>query len=362
MTTTAPTHEPADARDSLRTSSLPGDLTIVPAAEVTAVVEADREGCLDVVRRAYLAHHAGAYSLPHSVFLRSPDRPADRVIALPAHLGGEFNVAGIKWISSCPGNRDRGLPRASGVLVLNDPVTGFPIALLEGAVVSAARTAASAVLAAEALLGGRRTPTVGFIGTGLIARTVADFLLALGWRIGRWTAHDVDPVAAEEFAERVHRSSGAEVGTAGATEVLQTCDLVVVATVSSTPHLSQPGLLDGGPLVLHLSLRDLAPELLRGVQNITDDVEHVLRENTSLDLARRADAPADPPADPTAGLIAGTLGDVLTGALHRDPERATVFSPFGLGLLDVAVGNWVLGRSQDRGRTIVVPDFHGLAR
>ena len=103
---------------------------------------------IDVVGRTYLLHHDRQSVNPDSYFLRFPTKPDARVIALPAYLGGDVDTIGIKWIASFPGNVQRGMPRASAVLLLNDYETGYPVACLEAAAISAARTAASAALAA----------------------------------------------------------------------------------------------------------------------------------------------------------------------------------------------------------------------
>ena len=116
-------------------------------------------------------HGAGDSVNPPSYFLRFPDRPSSRIIALPASIGGRVGVDGLKWISSFPENVEAGIPRASAVLVLNDHDTGYPFACLEGSIISATRTAAMAVSAAGWLSRDRPRPTrVGFLGTGLIAQ------------------------------------------------------------------------------------------------------------------------------------------------------------------------------------------------
>ena len=93
----------------------------------------------------------GASVNPQSVFLRFPDRPNARIIGLPSHLSAPWEVSGIKWIASYPDNIRAGLPRASAVLIINSHEHGYPLACLEASIISAARTAASAVLAARYL-------------------------------------------------------------------------------------------------------------------------------------------------------------------------------------------------------------------
>jgi 2,3-diaminopropionate biosynthesis protein SbnB len=329
----------------------PPSLTFVSEDAVAAQIEGHREDCLDLVRRAYLTHDGGDSVNPQSGFLRFPDQPRARIISLPAYLGGEFGVAGLKWIASFPDNpRTHGIPRASAVLLLNDVVTGYPAACLESSVISATRTAASAVLAAETLSGGRTARRVGVVGTGLIARHVWTFLRDLKWDIGGFTLHDLNPEAAHAFgAELVAEGAPGYTVADDAEQAFTECDLVVLTTVAGEPHLHDPKLLDHAPLVLHLSLRDLGPDLVLAAQNITDDTDHAVRERTSLHLAEQA----------TGGrnFITGTLADVLLGKVRTDPSRPVVFSPFGLGVLDLAVGSWVHERARAAGTGRVVDDF-----
>ena len=105
----------------------------------------------EAVEAAYRLHAAGKSVNPNSSFLRYPNNPTARIIALPAHLGGKVKKSGIKWISSFPANRAGNLARASAVQILNDATTGYPLACIEASLISATRTAASAVLAAQAV-------------------------------------------------------------------------------------------------------------------------------------------------------------------------------------------------------------------
>ena len=311
-----------------------------------------------LVEATYRLHGAGDSVNPPSYFLRFPDRPSSRIIALPASLGGPLRVDGLKWISSFPGNTGSGLPRASAVLILNDPDTGYPYACLESSVISATRTASSAALAADKLSQGRERPLrVGFVGTGLIARYIHTHLRATGWEFEETGVYDLSAESAEGFRGYLERS-----GTPGrltvhdkAEGLVRSSDLLVFATIAGSPHVHDPAWFDHHPLVLHVSLRDLDPAILLASANFVDDVEHCLKADTSPHLAEQATGGRE--------FIDGTLDDVLTGRVSVPTDRTVVFSPFGLGVLDLAVGRFVHDEVVRRGELHVVDGFfHELRR
>jgi 2,3-diaminopropionate biosynthesis protein SbnB len=327
------------------------DLSIINGKTVFDIISAHRSECIAVVRDAYLAHADGHSVNPDSNFLRFPDKPDCRIIALPAFLGNGFGVAGLKWIASYPGNVQRGFPRASAVLVLNSYETGYPFAILESSIISAARTAASAVLAAEWLNGrSRRAESLGIVGTGFIARYVYDFLVDTGWTIKQVRLYDKSPVESEKFKRTACRLEHHHSVTVvpNVADVLGASDLILFATVAATPHIDT-WLFHHNPVVLHLSLRDLAPEILLRSQNVVDDIEHVMKASTSLHLAEQRTG--------NRGFVTGTLAEIMLGRRSVNRNRPIVFSPFGLGILDVAVGKWVYDQAVAAGQERRVTDF-----
>jgi len=108
-------------------------------------------------------------------------------------------------------------------------------------------------------------------------------------------------------------------------------------------------LFEHNPLVLHISLRDLAPEILLQSQNVVDDVEHVMKANTSPHLAEQKSG--------NRSFVTGTLADVILGRRSVDRSRTTIFSPFGMGILDLAVGKWVYDQAVARGQDLRLSDF-----
>ncbi|MGW9130427.1 2,3-diaminopropionate biosynthesis protein SbnB [Streptomyces sp. NPDC055681] len=344
-------------------SALPASITVPPfavisGAQVQRALHGRERRIVELVEATYRVHGAGDSVNPPSYFLRFPDRPSSRIIALPASIGGEARVDGLKWISSFPENVRAGIPRASAVLILNDPDTGYPFACLESSIISATRTAASAASAADRLSRDRPRPTrVGFFGVGLIARYIHTFLVGTGWSFDEIGVHDLSADSAAGFRCYLEQS-----GTTGritvhdsAEQLIRHSDLVVFATVAGQPHVSDLSWFAHNPLVLHVSLRDLAPEILLASTNIVDDVEHCLKADTSPHLAEQLTGNRD--------FLHGTLDDVMAARVTVPADRPVVFSPFGLGVLDLAVGKDVYNEVLRSGELHIVDDFfHELSR
>jgi N-[(2S)-2-amino-2-carboxyethyl]-L-glutamate dehydrogenase len=322
---------------------------VMGGKDVRAVIEASRPEILARVRETYLAHHRGETINPSSYFLRFPDKPDSRIIALPALLRGSPDVAGIKWIGSFPGNVARNVPRASAVLILNDFETGYPFACLEAAQISAARTAASAVLGAEQLQGSRAAGKLAVVGAGVISRNVIEFFRALDWAFGEIAVYDSVAAYAEKSAARA-RESGYPASVSGTlAEAVDGADVVVLATTAGEPYILDPAAFAPGQNVLNISLRDIGPEIIAGSHNVLDDVEHCLTANTSPHLAEQKFG--------HRGFIDGTIAGLLLGEVRLGSDKPRIFSPFGLGVLDIAVGLEVFRVGVQTGRAAAAPDF-----
>ncbi len=335
---------------------------VIPGAQVRQALAGRERQITELVEATYRLHSAGDSVNPPSYFLRFPDRPSARIIALPASIGGPHRVDGLKWISSFPDNVAAGLPRASAVLILNDHDTGYPFACLESSIISATRTAALAASAAGWLCASRdcasrdgrarpRPARVGFVGTGLIARYIHTFLAGTGWSFDEIGVHDLSADSAAGFRGYLEQSGAAGRITVHdrAESLIRGSDLVVFATVASEPHVSDLSWFTHHPVVLHVSLRDLAPEILLASTNIVDDVEHCLKASTSPHLAEQLTGSRD--------FLAGTLDDVMAGRVTIPAGRPVVFSPFGLGVLDLAVGQYVYDEVARSGELSVIDEF-----
>ena len=267
---------------------------VISGAQVQDALQGREKQIVELVEATYRLHGAGDSVNPPSYFLRFPDRPSSRIIALPASIGGQVRVDGLKWISSFPENVAAGIPRASAVLILNDHDTGYPFACLESSIISATRTAASAALAADWLSRGRVRPTrVGFFGAGLIARYIHTFLAGTGWsfdEIGR-----ARPVRRQRgWLLRLPRAVGRRRSDHRARQR------------RAADPLQRPGRLRHHrrsaacqrPVVVRAHTRwsctcpcaTSHPEILLASTNIVDDVEHCLKADTSPHLAEQLPA------------------------------------------------------------------------
>lgn len=329
------------------------DVLVLKGREVQSLLE-DREGeLLETVRRAYVVHARGESSLPHSSFLNFPNEQRNRIIALPAYLGHDFDVAGIKWIASFPNNVEHGMDRASAVVIMNSAQTGTPQAIIEGSIVSAKRTAASAALAARTLHQAPVESGVGIIGCGLINFEIIRFLRVSLTGARKFVIFDLSAERAQAF-RRACLNTFANISieiVPDAASVLSRCSLISIATTAVKPHLNDLSLCAPGTTILHVSLRDVTPEAVLSCDNVVDDVDHVCRAQTSLHLTEQLTGRRD--------FIRCTLSDVLLGQTppRRDAQSILLFSPFGLGILDLAVSQLVYKLAQQQNRGLLIDSF-----
>ncbi|WP_350277774.1 2,3-diaminopropionate biosynthesis protein SbnB [Kribbella sp. HUAS MG21] len=317
-------------------------MRILGHADVRQVLAGHESETLDVVRRAYRLHDEGQSAVPHSVFLRFPGDRTNRIIGLPAYAGGDKPVAGMKWIASFPGNVQRGLERASAAILLNSLENGHPEALVEGSQISARRTAASAAVAAQELVGGPPSG-VSLVGTGVINLEIFRFLTVALPSIEEITVFDLDRNRAESFAAKCQEIKAVRAKVVGTLdEALAAQPLISFATTAIEPHTDLSACRPGA-VVLHISLRDLTADAIVAARNVVDDAEHVCREGTSLYLAERQTGGRSFIDAPIGALLRGTA------TLERRPDELVVYSPFGLGVLDIALADHVRTVAEERG-------------
>ncbi|KZN47391.1 2,3-diaminopropionate biosynthesis protein SbnB [Pseudoalteromonas luteoviolacea] len=302
---------------------------VIGAKAVSQWLNNHGDKLLDSVADCYCEFEAGNTVCPDSYFLRYPEQPQNRIIALPASIESEKEpVSGIKWIASFPDNLKSGLDRASAVVILNDRETGYPLACLEGSQISSFRTAASAVLGAKYL---HATPgkieNLSVVGSGLISHTIVKLLEQTGWQIDTMTVIDLDIQRAQEFCAKFPHIEGK--GSNDISDISKS-DLVMFATSAITPYVKDKALLAHNPTIIHMSLRDISAELIVDSQNFADDIDHAIKANTSLELAEQING--------NRAFMGGNIVDLIKQRVKPDFNKPRVYSPFGMGILDVLLG------------------------
>lgn len=277
------------------------------------------ERAVEVVRDAFVAYARGEWSMPPKVYV--PAYPAGDFRAMPALGGGH---ALLKWVTSFPGNPAVGLPTVTGLVLLSDASNGMPEAVLDAGAVTALRTGAAAVLAAETL-GREDAGAAGVIGAGVNGRAVARTFIARGREVLVW---DVDAGRAEETAAAV----GARV--AESREEALAADLVATVTPGHEVVFAEGSLRPGQ----HVSLMgadgpgksEIAVEELARVRVFADDWEQASHNG---DLAQAVEAGALTRDNVTQ------LGDVLAGTVEgrQSLNDITVFDSTGLAIQDLAI-------------------------
>jgi alanine dehydrogenase len=283
------------------------------------------------VRDAFVAHHHGEWTMPAKVYVTN--YPAGDFRAMPALGGGH---ALLKWVTSFPANPARGLPTVSGVVLLSNADTGELQAVLDAGALTALRTGAAAVLAAETLAR-PDARTAAVVGAGVNGRAVARTFVARGREVSIW----------DSDSERA-RSAAGELGVALAESLEEALAADVVVTVTPGHEL----LLDEGSLApgQHVSLMgadgpgksEIAASELARTHAFCDEWEQA---SHSGDLAHAVEAGLLGREDVTA------LGAVLAGEApgRQKPEEITTFDSTGLAIQDLAVALACLERAPDGG-------------
>ena len=284
---------------------------------------------LDAVREAFVAHARGEWTMPPKVYVTN--YPAGDFRAMPALGSGH---ALLKWVTSFPGNSARGLPTVTGVVLISNADTGELEAVMDAASITALRTGAAAVLAAETL-GRPDAQTAAVVGAGVNGSAAVRSFVARERPVTVW---DVN----RERANRVADELGAAV--AGSLEEALAADLVVTVTPGHEVLLGDEALRPGQ----HVSLMgadgpgkaEIAPAELARSHVFCDDWEQASHGG---ELAAVVEAGLISRDDVTQ------LGDVLTGTAEgrRSAEDITVFDSTGLALQDLGVAVAALERADE---------------
>ncbi len=323
--------------------AMPMQIRILSAADVQTAI--DMPGAIEAMRTAFTALGDGSATVPLRLALETEYGVS---LFMPAHLAAQGS-AGAKVVSVNPGNSARGIPVINAVVLVLDPVTGLPRALMDGTWLTALRTGAVGGLAAD-LLARENASTVALFGAGVQARTQLEAVRCVrsitDVRVVSPSGTSADGLVSELSDVRARRVDDPSEAVSGA-------DIVIAATSSATPVFDgtkvEPGAHVTGVGSFTTEMREVDTALIQRARVIVDQREAILAEAGDI-VGPIHDGAVD------ESVMAAEIGEILMGRAEgrTSPDQITFFKSVGNAVQDIAVAAQVLASAEERdlGRTV----------
>jgi len=301
---------------------------------------------MDAVEDSFRLHHLGQTNLPHKTVLDLGERERGRGNAMPAYVGGDYDVFGIKWIAGFPNNPAlHGLPRATGFFILNDAWTGIPLAVMDCTLLSAMRTGAVTGVGAK-YLARPDSESVAMIGAGVQARTQLESLKAALPGLSQVRVFDINQETARTYAAEMGAKLSLDVRAVGTAEfAVRDADIVVTVTVADEPIVKDAWMKPGS---FFSAVGSYQEEEFSVVENsdrvVVDGLEHVLHRGTPVIALMVAQGMINEDDIAELGAI---VGGEAPG--RQAPDERIFFSPIGMGTEDVCVCSRVYRLAAEKG-------------
>jgi ornithine cyclodeaminase/alanine dehydrogenase-like protein (mu-crystallin family) len=323
------------------------EVTVLSAEDVARLLP--MRDCIEVMRDALAALARGKALVPLRMVMRMPDASGFLGV-MPGQIdadGGREGALGMKAVSVFPGNARRGIDTHQGAVLLFESDTGRLSALMDGATITAIRTAAVSGVATD-LLARADATELAILGAGVQARTHLEAIAAVRpiRRVRVWSrnperARELVKASAARYTASIEAVASAEAAVRGA-------DVIATVTASPQPVLQRPWVKDGA----HLnavgssipSTREIDSATMTAARLFVDRRESALNEAGDVLMPIREGAF-------NADHIQAELGDVIIGSDpgRRSAAELTLFKSLGLAVEDVAAAAFILKRAQETG-------------
>ncbi|MBB5175082.1 ornithine cyclodeaminase [Texcoconibacillus texcoconensis] len=311
----------------------------------------DMKYIIDIIEEVISLHDKNDYILPSKSTLRwgsiDTETTSGRINSMPGYIGGNFKASGIKWISGNPTNPFKyNLPRAAGVILLNDTETLLPEVIMDGTLISAMRTGAVSGVVAKHLAK-KQSKVLGLIGAGVQNRTQLQAILAVCPHIEYVKVTDLDEVRAQIFCDEMSLLSQNvkfEIAS-NAEEAVRGSDIFITATVTEKP-IVQKEWVDEGSLYIHVGSHECEFNVIRQADKIVvDDWEELKHRGVETIPIMYSEGCFDPQD------IYAELGAIVNGYKKgRENNRERIyFNSVGMGIEDVAVAKCIYNKAQEKG-------------
>ncbi|MDH7515176.1 MAG: ornithine cyclodeaminase family protein [Bacteroidota bacterium] len=303
--------------------------------------------CIEIIEEAFRCHALGNVVMPQRTAIRI-EKHHGLHLGMPAYIGGETDALGLKVVTVYPDNPARhGLPTTMGLLLLNDPATGAPLAVMDAGFLTGMRTGAVSGVATKYLA--RTSATrLGVFGAGVMAYRQVEAVCVVR-PIKTIHCFDIDTARAENFASQVSASLGVEVRPVpSARDAVENMDIIVTATSAARPVFDGTWLVPGqhiNGIGSHSpAARELDTATIVRAKAIPDSIDACLVEAGDFLI------PIDEGAI-TKDHLRASLGEVIAGLKpgRESPDEITLFKSVGLALQDVSVASAVYRKALEAG-------------
>ena len=332
------------------------DLMFLNDAQLRALGGHDIRAAIEDVREVLTLHVQHQVNSPSKVVLRWGTTVEDenrygRCNAMPCCVGGSINMAGIKWLGSNPQNFKHGLPRATGLVILNDPDTKIPLCVADCTKVSGVRTGAASALAIDKLAR-KDASSILLMGAGFQARLQLEAAKIVRPSLKKCFVYDIRPEQSAKYAEEMSQKLNMEViAVDDPKQASLKSDIVITVTISAVPVVFGDWLHPGQTC---LNLADFEYEyacLPQCSKVVVDDWEGVKhRQISTVSLMYRDGLFKDEQ-------LHAELGEILLGNKpgRENDEEIIYFNSVGLGAEDLAVVTRCYRKALKEGGGTVVP-------
>lgn len=308
---------------------------ILTASEVKSLIS--MKDAISAVEDVFKLHALGKTQMPKKIYLQFEEGD---LRAMPAFANG---YAAVKWVNSHPNNYLKKLPSVMAVLILNDPSTGFPLAIMDATFLTSLRTGAAGGVAVK-YLARRDSKTIGFVGCGTQARFQLEGILSI-LNVENALGYDVSKENLEKF-KKFCENFGVEFKAKDVKEVCD-CDVLVTSTPSRGPVVRDEWVKEG----LHINAigadapgkQELDEKILLRAKIVVDDYEQAIHSGeVNVAISKGLLNPKS---------IHASLGEVIAKikAGRECNDEITVFDSTGLAIQDVAVAKIVYERALKKG-------------
>ncbi len=357
------------------------DFLYLSEEDMIAAGVKDMKGCVEAMEEMFKLMKLGNYRMggangnSHGSMVMFPaksefpempvDGPDRRFMAMPAYLGGKFDMAGVKWYGSNAANREKGLPRSILMLTLNDKDTGAPLAFMSANILSAYRTGAVPGVGFK-YFAREDAETIGIIGPGVMSKTALAAAVAVRPSLKTVKVKGRGKASLEKFVAHAQAEYPQLKVYAVETieEAVRDADIVSVSTSSPTgdpalyPYIAEEWIKPGAIIESTAALRFDDDFIINRARTVTDNI--MLYEAWEEEMKPNAYNTIPIPAVHVEDLIAegrmkpeqiDDLGDILLGRIpvHRKDNEVVIYSVGGMPTEDVAWGSIVYRNALAKG-------------